>query len=185
MTQDSLVLATSDTTAPEPLSLSSTPPLVLASFWRRFIADVLDSLLLNGLAWLIEYGLLKIFYFGFQFLGGPEGHLPPFDEVFSGLFIQAFNLGIYFCIAFPYYVWGHFKYRSTVGKKVVGIEVVDILSLGDLSLKQAIIRFFSYGLSYALFGCGFLMALVHPEKLALHDVIAKTISIKSKKKENV
>jgi uncharacterized RDD family membrane protein YckC len=46
-----------------------------------------------------------------------------------------------------------------------------------ISLKQSWIRCLSYTLSYLPMCAGFIMAAFQPEKRALHDLIAGTVSI--------
>lgn len=92
------------------------------------------------------------------------------------MFIQLLFYGVYSCVAFPYYVWGHFRYGTTLGKKPFGIYVVSAADQGRLTLSQSIIRTAGYVLSSLPFACGYLMAAFHPRKQALHDLIAGTVS---------
>ena len=50
-------------------------------------------------------------------------------------------------------------------------------------MKQSVVRTVGYALSYAPLGAGFLMAAIHPEKRALHDLIAGTVSITKERRE--
>jgi uncharacterized RDD family membrane protein YckC len=153
-------------------------PVRFAGFWIRAVAEILDSVILTVASWVVELALLRLFYLIWKLSKGGTGvEIPAFDDAFNSLFLQMFNIGIYLCLAFPYYVWGHFKYGTTLGKRPFRIYVVDHATLGSLTIAQSITRFFAYGISYALFMTGFIMAAFHPQKRALHDLMAKTASV--------
>ncbi|OFZ79983.1 MAG: hypothetical protein A3K03_13245 [Bdellovibrionales bacterium RIFOXYD1_FULL_44_7] len=150
-----------------------------AGFWIRFIADIIDSLILTIVSWILEYALLGLMYGLWSFYARNKGlSVPPFSDAFNAFWLQVFNIGVYVVIAFPYYVWGHFRFGTTLGKRPFKIYVVDCESLGPITVGQSIRRFFSYGLSYALLCTGFLMAAFHPQKRALHDLLAGTVSVR-------
>ncbi|MBI4924973.1 MAG: RDD family protein [Bdellovibrio sp.] len=156
-----------------------------AGFWLRLVADILDSLILTGLSWIIQIGCLRFIHvFLALYLKGKGQSIPAYEDTFNPFFVQIFNLGIYFCLAFPYFVWGHFRWGTTLGKKPLNIYVVNESDLGSLKLNQSIIRFFSYGLSYLPFCAGFLMTAFQPKKQGLHDLIAKTLSIHKVERTN-
>lgn len=68
-------------------------------------------------------------------------------------------------------------WQATVGKKVLGIIVVD--EYGDrLTLKRATGRFFAEILSALLLCIGYMMVGWTKHKQGLHDKIAKTFVIK-------
>jgi uncharacterized RDD family membrane protein YckC len=103
---------------------------------------------------------------------------PPFWDAFDPLWLQIVNAGLYVLMAFPYYVIGHYRYGTTLGKRPLRVYVVQAGSFERITLKQSVIRFFGYLVSYLPFGAGFLMAAFHPQKRALHDLIAGTVSVR-------
>lgn len=150
-----------------------------AGFWIRLVADILDGLLLTVVSWIVEYLLLGVFYWAWSAWLSRQGQpIPSFGRAFDPLMLQVFNAGLYLCLAFPYYVWGHFRWGTTLGKRPFRIYVVSVESLGHITLNQSIARCLGYVPSYLLFGTGFLMAAFHPEKRGLHDLIARTVSIR-------
>lgn len=155
-----------------------TGTLRYAGFWRRFVAHVIDSIILNIAAYVVEVILLFFIYLGFKDrLGSPAASgLLGFLNAFNDLYVMYFNAGIYLCICFPYFVWGHFQYQTTVGKKLVRVRVVQ-QDGSKITLNQSITRWASYLLSYLPFCTGYLMAAFHPEKRALHDLVAGTVSV--------
>ena len=118
-----------------------------AGFWLRFVAHIVDSLILSGVMWGFQIVIFAVL---------------PFASGADAVALQIFNLGLYACIALPYYVWGHYRYGTTFGKLPLGIVVVDAATQGRITLKQSIIRFASYLVSYLPLSAGFIMAGVHP-----------------------
>lgn len=148
-----------------------------AGFWIRFLADIIDSLLLTIVSWVIE-GILLYGFYRLDLLIHPDLAKGSFVDAFTPFFVQMFNLGIYTCLAFPYYVMGHFKYQTTLGKRPFGIYVVDAKTHESLTVSQSILRCVGYVPSYLLFCAGFLMAAMNPRKQGLHDLIASSVSIR-------
>lgn len=145
-----------------------------AGFWIRLVADVIDTLILTVAAWFLELMLLGLTYFVSQY------HKPfpkPFSDAFNPFFLQIFNGILYVALATPYFVWGHYRYGTTLGKRPFRIYVVNHANLLPISLFQSWMRCFGYIVSYLPFGVGFLMVAFQPEKRALHDLMAGTVSI--------
>ncbi|OGR42129.1 MAG: hypothetical protein A2X35_06595 [Elusimicrobia bacterium GWA2_61_42] len=71
--------------------------------------------------------------------------------------------------------------RATVGKLIMNIRV-RAKDGGDLSVGRAFFRSLSYFLSSATLNLGYFMALVTPEKRALHDYVAgsRVISLRER-----
>lgn len=139
----------------------STP--IYAGFWIRLIAHVIDFVLVNGVELALEYGISK-----------------PLD-------LSAFNqqvVGVIISIGLSYWYYCRYQVKkgTTLGKKIFDIYVIDEKTGAGLTHRQAIIRLVGYLASYAIFGCGFLMAAYHPQKRALHDLIAGTISVRKPKR---
>ena len=133
-----------------------------AGFWIRFLAHLIDFILVNGVELALEYGIstpLKFSTFSQQILG------------------VILTLGL----CYWYYCVYQVKHGTTFGKRIFSIYVVDEYSGAYLSTKQAILRLIGYLFSYAIIGCGFLMAAFHPKKQGLHDLIAGTVSIRKPK----
>lgn len=75
-----------------------------------------------------------------------------------------------------YYVYGTYKYGTTLGKRPLGIFVLSYPDLKPITLRQSVLRCIGY-LPSSILGVGYLMAAFHPEKRALHDLIAGTVSV--------
>ncbi|MBI4374812.1 MAG: RDD family protein [Elusimicrobia bacterium] len=70
---------------------------------------------------------------------------------------------------------------GTVGKRLMGLAVLrrDGRALG---LWGSALRALGYGLSTPLFNFGFLIALIHPESRALHDMISGSLVVEARPK---
>jgi uncharacterized RDD family membrane protein YckC len=66
--------------------------------------------------------------------------------------------------------------QGTVGKKILGLKVVD-QNGSRISFARATRRFIASYLSALILGIGYLMAAFNPKKQALHDRIAGTYVI--------
>jgi uncharacterized RDD family membrane protein YckC len=135
-----------------------------AGFWIRFCAHAIDFLAWNAAELAIEYGIstpLK--------LGAVEQ--------------QVLGVVASFILVYLYYVELPQRLGTTPGKWLFGIYVLDGRTGEVFSRKQAMGRMMSYLLSYAIIGCGFLMAAFHPEKRALHDLLTGTCCLIKRDKD--
>ena len=163
----------------EPLGDAGQASYSYAGFWIRLLADIIDSLVLTAVSWFPTYAMEALL----------ENSRP-----LTTLEVQYVSMGWYFLFAFPYYVFGHTRYGTTLGKKLFNIYVVEFdgnlprvtsdVATWKISLKKSIIRFFAYGLSYLILAAGFLMVIVHPEKRGLHDLLSGSGSIRKKKSKH-
>jgi len=83
-------------------------------------------------------------------------------------------------IGYPILSWA-FWGGATVGKKLMAVKIVD-KDGSPVSLKKAVIRFFSYIPSLAVLLLGFLWIIWDKEKQGWHDKIAGTKVVKTDKK---
>ncbi len=142
------------------------------------MAHLLDSILLNLGAWILEWIVLSGMYAVYWLLARQTGgQLKPFADAFDPVVSQVVNGLIYVALAAPYFILGHARYGTTLGKKWLRIYVVTATSWKPITLRQSVIRFCAYLLSYLPVGAGFLMAAFQPQKRALHDLIAGTVSV--------
>jgi len=127
--------------------------VIYVGFWKRVLASLIDSLVM-----LIPYIIMEVTV-------SEKAH------PFLNPLIQILSFWAYTAVLQSSY------WQATVGKKVLGIIVVD--EYGDrLTLKRATGRFFAEILSSLLFCIGFMMVGWTKHKQGLHDKIAKTFVIK-------
>ena len=144
--------------------------IVYAGFWRRYAALFIDQLIL-GLCFYAVIAILAVFLgFSGAFPEMSEDHLP------------AWWLPAYFGAILAYYIAAAMYYsfqessvhQGTLGKRALGIKVVDAQGR-RLTRKHALGRWFAASLSYLTMYIGFLMAAFTERKQALHDIVADTL----------
>lgn len=161
-----------------------------AGFWRRVYADCVDSIILDAICIFIGLIALGIAYW-VKRASGPAFIDTPFMDAIDPFWLQILFFGSRLGLSLVYYVWGTFKYQTSIGKRLFKIYVVSVHeiqseSTKDLSLNyqfrpptlgQSFIRCLAYGISYLTLCAGFLMAGLNREKRALHDLIAGTACV--------
>lgn len=142
--------------------------VIYAGFWRRFLAYVLDTLLLGAVYMILSLG------FGVGFLGAAANNEPNAAgaAMASMFFLYFLVLGVGGWLYFA--LMESSKNRATLGKMALGLHVTD-LSGQRISFGRATGRYFSKLISGAILGIGYIMAGFTAKKQALHDMIANTL----------
>lgn len=148
-------------------------------FWVRALADIIDSVILSASSWLIEMAFLGAYYWSQILFMSAENRatMPGFSDAYSPLTLQIVNFVLYSLLAYPYTVYSHYYWGATLGKRIFGIQVVDFKTMGPITMRQSVIRCLALVVSYLPLAAGYLMVGLHPQKRALHDLIAGTVSI--------
>jgi uncharacterized RDD family membrane protein YckC len=141
-----------------------------ATFWSRLLAIIIDYFLVNLVLSLI---IATVIVIGFAD-EGPD-IVERGDDLVRDLseswgpaqLLLLAGYWLYFALMHSS-AWG-----ATVGKRVLGLYVADEDG-NRLSFWQASLRYLGKLISLFTLFVGFLVALVHPRRQALHDLIAKT-----------
>lgn len=155
-----------------PIQRDSSGQPRFAGFWIRFLAAVIDNIVLNLAAWLLEFMVVGAVFWMAKAMGR--------ELTINALIEQVVAVVCYLILCLVYYTVAHARYGMTLGKWPLGIRVVDARSLRPIGLGQSLIRTLAYALSYLPLGAGFIMAAFNPRKQGLHDVIANTVSVISR-----
>lgn len=138
-----------------------------AGFWKRFIALILDAIVVGAPLFLIS-ALIFVLLF-------------PSDVTSNGLNVvhSIFYFFLYSLVVIIYWVKNK---GQTPGKSIMDIKIVCLdkksQEVKNISFGKAILRFFiGYSISSLLFYIGFIMAGFHSEKRGLHDLISNTYVI--------
>lgn len=138
---------------------------VYVGFWLRFLAFLIDSIIL-----LVVIVPILLAIFGTDYL-----ELAGAGKTMMVDFWVQFVLPAVAAILF----W---KFRgATPGKMLISARVVDAETLGPLSTGQAIGRYFSYLLSMLPLMLGFLWMAFDKRKQGWHDKLAHTVVIRDRK----
>lgn len=155
-------------------------PVEYAGFWLRFVAYIIDAIILSIAYWIIISPLLGLLGFGTfnSFSSGTmtEEEMIGMASIFSGsiIIIQLVSIVIY---------WLYFALmessnkQATVGKMALGLIVTD-MNGNKISFGQATGRYFGKIISGIILAIGYIMAGFTEKKQALHDMLANTLVIK-------
>ncbi|WP_218578131.1 RDD family protein [Vineibacter terrae] len=136
---------------------------VYAGFWLRFVAYIIDAIVVNIAAYILGFIVGLAIGFG----GGRDAQAM---QLVMGI------LGI--VLAWLYFALQESSAASaTLGKRALGLRV--LCSDGArLSFGRATGRFFAKIISGIILMIGYIMAAFTDRKRALHDMIADTVVIK-------
>lgn len=147
-----------------------------AHFGLRLGAFIIDYLIVVPLNCLI---IFPAYFFVFAMFGTTDDYGQPALMPIGNLFALGLNL---LSVAIP---WLYFARQesgikmATVGKRVVGIQVIDTDGY-PVSFLRATGRYFAKIISAIPCLIGYLFPLFTPKKQALHDMIAATVIVRAK-----
>ena len=120
-------------------------------FWVRFIALILDSLIIGAVISILSFGVRRG---------------------------DSFTTGVGIVISWLYFsLMESSNLQATVGKIVLGLKVVN-RNGKRISFPRATGRYFSKYLSVIIIFIGFIMVAFTKKKQGLHDKIADTLVVK-------
>ncbi|SRR5579884_629902 len=143
-------------------------------FWARFIARVIDWIILGIVGTIIRIPLALAFGLGGAGLriandpGAAIAALP----IILGAASLGFTIQIAIGVAYEAYFVS--TRGATPGKMALGLKIVRAADGALLTPIQAVGRYFAMWLSAIIFMIGYVMAGFDPEKRSLHDRICET-----------
>jgi len=147
-----------------------------AGFWIRFVAFIIDGLILNTLAFILILPVLGMI--GFASFGISE--LTNMDPEAFGLALFAILLPLSIANIIMY--WLYFavqqssSWQATLGKRAVGIIVTDVHG-ERLTFTTASLRYLGRVISNMTMLIGYIIAAFTEKKQALHDLIAGSVVV--------
>lgn len=160
-------------------------PVRYAGFWRRVAAVILDLVIMCPAI------VASIAAFTSLAVPGVDGKM--WFETFAAedhITLQtvkdasAFAFAIFLALA-PYYIVTEISgWQATLGKRIVGLRVVDVNG-NRIGLRRATVRYAARILSHAPWMLGFVMAGFTAKKQALHDIVAGTLVVAASKEEDL
>ena len=157
------------------------PAIRYAGFWIRFIASIIDSI-------LVMIIILPIFEF---FFGRKSSvSTSAFDSRgftsynFESISTLSGSGQLLYFLAVLVVVMLFWIYRSaTPGKMLLGLKIIDAKTGGSITKRQGIIRYFGYYVATLFFALGFIWAGFDRRKQGWHDKMAGTLVIYKDKTE--
>jgi uncharacterized RDD family membrane protein YckC len=161
--------------------IAARPQVAYAGFWLRFVAVIIDSIVLWIVGAVITFpimgamGLRSLMRGGFGPYGGgpatPADMLPIMSMIFRLILISLVLKWLYYALL------ESSAWQATLGKKALGLEVTD-LEGHRIGFGRATGRFFGKIVSGVILWIGFIMAGFTEKKQALHDMMAGTLVIR-------
>jgi len=147
-------------------------PVTYAGFWKRFVAYIIDAIILSIVSVFLLVPLLGMI--GLGALGGFD-----LEDLSSSTGYLFAILSMYFVtiLAIAIAGWLYFALMesssrgATLGKMLLRISVTDMAG-NNISFGRATGRYFGKFLSGLILYIGFIMAGFTQQKQALHDIIA-------------
>jgi uncharacterized RDD family membrane protein YckC len=154
-------------------------PSPFAGFWLRFVAFLIDWLVL-----IVGYGVVAAIVIGVIGLGAIRSAFDNVDDS-SNFFPVSIFFGILLAIVvliagtWLYYAWMESStHQGTLGKMSLGLIVTDLQGR-RVSFGRATGRFFAKIISGKFtFYVGYIMAGLTEKKQALHDMIASCLVLR-------
>ena len=164
----------------ETLESENTGNVKYAGFWLRFVAYLIDDILLSVIGFIISLPFIGTIIFSGIALSDLNGC----DE--SKLFGIAGIIGtvLLLIITITVVCWLYFalmessKQQATLGKMALGLKVTDMEG-NRVSFGRATGRYFGKIISGMIFMIGYILAGLTEKKQALHDMIAGCLVIRT------
>ena len=148
--------------------MPGTPRVQYAGFWLRFLAYLIDSLVLSVPAVFLVFLM-------FVGMAGSLSQIERRNEVVpvlgSILFLILFYVLLFAGLWLYYAIMESSSWQATLGKKALNLQVTD-LNGRRISFGRASGRFFGKLISGMILNIGYIMAGFTEKKQALHDMIA-------------
>lgn len=150
--------------------MSEVHGMLLAAFWQRAVAFVIDFVFCFAVFFLLVYTG--------GYIASETGWLKSGEYTLEFSFKKWYSLALivgYFAISL------YLGKGQTPGKRLLGIKVVSLVH-EHISIWHALERALGYAASALEFGFGFIQYFIHPNKRTVHDRIAETIVVQLPKK---
>lgn len=149
-----------------------------AGFWLRFVAVIIDGLLLGVIQFIAIMPVLGIMGIGLPTDIENLDSSDQLDMVSKMMAMAGVTQIVFLTIQTLYYsLMESSKYQASIGKIVLGLKVTDVNG-GPLDFTKALVRNLCKIISSMILLIGYLMAAFTEKKQALHDMIAGTLVVK-------
>jgi uncharacterized RDD family membrane protein YckC len=155
---------------------AAPPEVAYAGFWLRFVAMIIDSLLLYFVGMILFLPFAASTAIGTR--GMMTGRPPDPQAIFALLHAMLRLILLRTVLHWLYYsLLESSAWQATLGKKALGLEVTD-LDGNRIGFGRATGRFFAKFISGFILLIGYIMAGFTEKKQALHDILAGTLVIR-------
>ncbi len=150
-----------------------------AGFLLRLVAYFIDGVLLSIVFFILVLVFMGPVIFELAQMGPDiESQMTPNMAIGLAGSYAKMLISVIVCGWLYYAVMESSKHQATVGKLALGLKVTD--EFGDpIGFGRATGRYFGKILSSIIFAIGYLMIIFTEKKQGLHDMIAKTLVLRS------
>lgn len=152
------------------------PVVRYAGFWRRFVAHLIDQIIVCIVAFMLFIPALALLGIGIG-SGMMDESPSAIGFVFAAIAAYLTAILVIIILQWLYYaLMESSNKQATLGKLALGIVVTD-LNGGRISFGRATGRYFGKIISGMILYIGFIMAGFTEKKQALHDIMASCLVI--------
>lgn len=152
----------------------AAPTVKYAGFWLRFVAFIIDVIILGFIGLIVTLPFMGSLPFGAFMHGHPMSpeEFAPFAGGLGRVALLRFVINWLYYALFESSAW-----QATIGKKALGLTVTDIEGR-RIGFGRATGRFFAKILSTIILFIGFIMIGFTSKKQGLHDIVAGTLVLR-------
>lgn len=152
-----------------------------AGFWMRFVAYLIDGIILSCVQFILVMPVLAIFGIGIaskaqELESGDEAAAMGFVATFMA-FIVLYQIVFYVLQTLYHSLMESSKFQGSVGKLALGLKVTDVDG-NKVEFGKALVRNLGKIVSGYILLIGYIMAAFTDKKQGLHDMIASTLVVK-------
>jgi len=156
------------------------PARAYAGFWLRFVAYLIDAIVLGIFAVPILIGAAMLMGLGATLMDIPH-HRDPFDNglppAIAGFIALCGLIGIVGTWLY-YALLESSEWQATLGKKIIGLEVTDMAG-ARVTFGRATGRHFGKLITSLIpLGIGYILAGFTEKRQALHDMLASCLVLR-------
>lgn len=150
-----------------------------AGFWLRFVAYIIDDIILSAAAFLISLPFIGGIVFSAIGIGENPDEAENIARGVLGIIGSIAGLVIVVIVlSWLYYaLMESSKNQATLGKMALGLKVTD-MDGGRITFGRATGRYFGKIISGMILYIGFILAGLTEKKQALHDMMASCLVVK-------
>jgi len=149
-------------------------------FWLRFVALIIDSIIIGILQWIIILPILGFMGFTMFSAGNVDTSDPESAAGLAGVILAGVGMIwiVTFVLSVLYYSFMESSsYQGSVGKIALGLIVTD-MNGNKLDFSKAFVRNLCKIISNLSFLIGYIVALFTEKHQALHDILAGTLVLR-------
>lgn len=156
---------------PPPAIPAAPFAVTYAGFWLRFVAYIVDSLIISAALLVLMFPFVPVFFHGNESLGEPASIPAIFAFIAWTSLLGLGGVWLYYAL-FECSTW-----QATPGKRILGLYVCDMQGR-RISFARATGRYLAKIISAMILYIGFIMAGFTERKQALHDMLTDCLVLR-------